>query len=598
MTDIDLIKQKIDIVSFISEYIPLKKTGANFKGVCPFHTEKTPSFIVSPERQIWHCFGGCQIGGDIFKFLMKIENIEFPEALKILAKKAGVKLTQGIQTSKNQELKERIYAANHLASEFYNFLLTKHPIGKSARDYLTNRKISDNSINLFSIGYAPNSWDSLTKFLTKKGFSEQELIAAGLASKSSIGNLFDRFRGRLMFTLKDHRGNIVAFAGRLLDNNAKEAKYINTSETPVYTKGDTLYALETTKEEIKKNGFAVVVEGEIDCIQSYQAGVRNVVAIKGSAFTQSQVNLLKRYTENVYLSLDSDFAGDAAAHRGIEIADTAGLNIKVVTFTEGKDPDELIKKNPTLWHTAVKNAVNFYDYIIDSAVKKYNPTDANDSKKIVSEVAKFIAPIENLVVKNHYLKKLSQILDISTSDLNTQLNKEIKINKFNTSPTALTSPTNTIGEPPRSRNLLLEEYILSLLLQSPHPSDYLLLTSTRLKSADFENKNLGKIYELLLDFQEKFDINSFAKIIPPELIDIFNRLYLQENNLDFDNDSQILSEIQKTVWELKELALREKLKKISHELKINPDNSVLESDFAETTIALQTLLSQKSLLNT
>ncbi|MBI4099993.1 DNA primase, partial [Candidatus Microgenomates bacterium] len=462
MTDLELIKQKIDIVSLISESVVLKKTGANFKGLCPFHVEKTPSFIVSPERQIWHCFGGCQDGGDIFKFVMKMENIEFSEALQILAKRAGVKLSS-YAPSKTTELRDHIFAVNHLASEFYNYILTSHPLGQKARDYLTNRLITNDSVKLFSLGYAPNSWDSLINFLTKKGYTAADLEAAGLVSKSGIGHLFDRFRGRIIFTLKDHRGNVVGFAGRLLDPNAKEAKYINTAETAVYVKGDVLYGLDVTREEIKKEGFAVVVEGEIDAIASYQAGIKNVVAIKGSALTSGQVALLKRYTENISLSLDADYAGDAAAHRGIVTADASGLNIKVVTFAAAKDPDELIKTaGPALWREAVKKAANFYDFIIDSACKKFDPKSAEGGKKIVAEVAKFLSPIDNLIVKNHYLKKLTTILAISQEDLEMQIDKEYRQTQIGRA----TPESSPIPQSPKSRSSLVEEYLITLLLQS------------------------------------------------------------------------------------------------------------------------------------
>ena len=579
MTDLEEIKEKIDIVSLISEYVVLKKTGANFKGLCPFHNEKTPSFIVSPERQIWHCFGGCQDGGDIFKFLMRVENLEFPEALKILAQRAGVNLTS-YQPTKNSEIKDKIYAVNKLASEYYQYILTTHALGENARKYLKNRKISENSFKLFALGYAPNSWDSLIKFLNKKKYSVSDLETAGLVSKSGIGHYFDRFRGRIIFPLFDHRGNVCGFAGRLLDPDAKEAKYINTSETPVYIKGNILYGLNIAKEEIKKAGFAVAVEGEIDAIQSYQAGVRNVVAIKGSALTVGHVNLLKRYTENIYLSLDADFAGDAAAHRGIEIADQAGLNIKVVTFKEGKDPDELIKKDPKLWREAVEKAVPFYDYIIDSALEKFDSVSPEGGKKIVAEVAKFLVPIENLVVKNHYLKKLSKKIDISQNILEEQLARELK---KTSNPLATRTQSLATG---KLRNELLEEYLLSLLLQASKPSDYLLLISSRLKGEDFITAPLGRIYELLL---EKDKITP-----PPELTDLANRLTLQENKIEGD----ILEEIQKTVWEIKELSLREKLKKIGTEIKKTPDKEELEQAFVTASYALQKLREEKQLLET
>ncbi len=611
MTDLEEIKQKVDIVTLLSEYVVLKKMGTNFKGLCPFHSEKTPSFVVSPERQIWHCFGGCQEGGDIFKFLQKMENIEFPEALRILAKRAGVTLTS-YQPTQNQELRDRIYSINHLAAEFYNYILSSHPLGKTAREYLLERKITSDSIKLFGLGYAPNSWDSLLKFLTKKGYTTSDLDAAGLVSKSGIGHFFDRFRGRLIFTLKDHRGNVVGFAGRLLDPAAKEAKYINTAETTVYVKGNVLYGLEVTREEIKKAGFAVVTEGEIDTIQSYQAGVKNVVAIKGSALTGGQVGLLKRYTENVYLSLDADFAGDAAAHRGIEMADSAGLNIKVVILGDpstssgfAKDPDELIKKNPGLWHKAVVNAVSFYDYIIDSALEKHDPTMAEDAKMIVVEVAKFIEPIENLVVKNHYLKKLAVKLNIDEDTLETQLGKEFKKLQL-PHPQSTNQTKSQFPITNKSRIELLEEYLLSILLQARSPADYLVLISGRLEATDFITIHLGKIYQLMVSFVGnpksdvevvKFDIKTFAKLVPPELVETVDRLYLQDTKIDFTDDQTILAEIQTKVWEIKELSLREKLKKISEEIRKNTESAQLEQDFTKTAAALQKLTEEKGLIS-
>jgi DNA primase len=606
MNDLDEIKQKVDIVTLISEYVALKKTGANFKGLCPFHNEKTPSFVVSPERQIWHCFGGCNDGGDIFKFLMRIENIEFPEALKILADKAGVKLTSSPAKNKTSEIRERIFQMNKITSEFYTFILTNHPTGERARKYLAERKISENSVKLFGIGYAPNAWETLRNFLTKKGFSPAEMEAAGLVSKSAIGHDFDRFRGRVMFTLRNHRGEVVGFAGRLMDPQAKEAKYVNTSETLVYIKGDQLFGIDTAKDEIKKAGFVVVVEGEIDAISSYQAGVRNVVAIKGSALTAGQVALLKRYTENVYLSLDTDFAGDAAAHRGIEIADSAGLTIKVVSFTQAKDPDELIKLDPKLWHQAIKEAVPFYDYVIDSSLKKYDPHSPIDARRIVSEIAKFIVPIENLVVKSHYVKKLAKILDMGEETLETQLQKDWRKNVFQTTsgrPVVESEKPTT-----RSRIQVIEEYLLSIILQSNNPSDYLILIAPRLSGEDFSDPVLGKIYQLLWSIvsnpksdvaipHQNFDIKQFAKLIPEELLPAFDRLYLSEINLDFGNDQDILSEVQKTAWEIKELSLREKLRKISDRMKSDQESDDLTEQFSEITRAIQRLRDERGLIS-
>ncbi len=605
MNDLDEIKQKVDIVSLISEYVALKKTGANFKGLCPFHNEKTPSFVVSPERQIWHCFGGCNDGGDIFKFLMRVENIEFSEALKILADRAGVKLTGSLQKNKTSEIRERIFQMNKLASEFYQFILTSHPTGERARKYLSERKISQNSIKLFGIGYAPNAWETMRNFLLKKGFSPAEMEAAGLVSKSAIGNDFDRFRGRIMFSLRNHRGNVVGFAGRLLDKDAKEAKYVNTSETLVYVKGDQLFGIDITKEEIKKAGFAVVVEGEIDAISSYQAGVRNVVAIKGSALTTGQVALLKRYSENICLSLDADFAGDAAAHRGIEIADSAGLSIRVVSFSEAKDPDELIKIDPNLWREAVKGAGPFYDYVIDSALKKYDPHLPIDAKKIVSETAKFLVPIENLVVKSHYVKKLAKILDMAEDTLETQLQKDWRKNSFQAMSGRPTVEKEKIASRPRIQ--VIEEYLLAIILQSVNPSDYLILIAPRLSPEDFSDLVLGKIYQILWSIvtnpksevivpHQSFDIKEFSKIIPEELLPTFDRLYLSEIKVNFSNDQDVLSEVQKTAWEIKELSLREKLRKVSEAMKKNEESADLTEKFSEITRAIQKLREERGLI--
>lgn len=600
MTDTEIIKQKIDIVDLISESVVLKKTGANFKGLCPFHNEKTSSFVVSQERQIWHCFGGCQDGGDIFKFVMKQENCDFPEALKLLAKRAGVTLSNQFDTQAS-DLREKIYKINKLAADYYSYILTSHKIGKDALEYLQNRQISDSSIKLFSLGYAPSSWDSLINFFVKKKYSLTDLDQAGLVSKSSSGKFFDRFRGRLMFTLKDQHGNVVGFAGRTLDPNAKEAKYINTAETAVYVKGNVLYGLEVNKEEIKKQNAAVVVEGEIDLIQSYQSGVRNIVAIKGSALTEGQVQLLKRYTQNLLLALDSDFAGNQAAHRGILIADSAGLDIKVISFSEAKDPDELIKKDPGLWRKAVDSAVPFYDYIISSALSKFDPASATGAKQIVTDTAKFLSPIENLVVKSHYLKKLASKLDVQVETLETQLDKEYRKQQLSLGP-SLSIPSPTPVKENRPRQEILGEYLLSLLLQSGRPADYLVLISQRTLDEDFSTPPLKVIYNRLRDFTQTvplFDLKSFANSFEPEYLATLDRLCLIDLSVDPKDDEAVLSEVSKTSWELRELSLRNQLKDISLKLKSATDENTdnFQTEFQKISEKLSKLTEEKQLIS-
>lgn len=598
MSDLDQIKSKIDIVSLISEYVPLKKTGTNFKGLCPFHSEKTPSFVVSSERQIWHCFGGCQDGGDIFKFIMRIENLDFPEALKMLAKKAGVTLTSKY-SSQTTDLKEKIYQVNSLAAEYYHYILTKHDLGQKARDYLTNRLITTNSLTVFSLGYAPSSWDSLSRFLLKKNYTYADLEIAGLVSRSSSGKYFDRFRGRLMFPLKDHYGQILGFAGRLLDPDAKEAKYINTSETPVYIKGNLLYGLDVAKDAIKKTEQAVIVEGEIDMIQSFQSGVKQTVAIKGSALTEGQVNLLKRYTQNINLALDADFAGNEAVHRGIQTADAAGLDIRVVVFGDAKDPDELIKLDPDLWRKAVEKSIPFYDYVINSALSKYDSKTATGAKQIVAECSKFLAPIDNLVVRSHYLKKLASALNVDTDTLENQIDKEFRKLKLSL-PNSLVTPSATPASS-LSRQETISRYLLSLLLQSKKPQNYVILFSERLGQTDFSSPALGQIFAQLCEFTKtvpQFSLNAFVDSLPSEYSPLIDELCLVDLPVNPEDDGLVLEEVTKLVWELRELSLRSKLKEITGEIKLASEEQSpeLENKFQDLSLQLGRLIEEKQLI--
>src|SRR3989344_690284 len=271
---IESIKRKIDIIDYINSFIPLKKTGRNYKSLCPFHQERTPSFVVSPDRQIWHCFGSCQEGGDIFKFLMKWENLTFSEAIKELAEKAGVKLTKLDLADKVWKKKEKLYAINTLAAEFFEYVLEKTGFGKKAFEYLKNRSLDAKLIKKFQLGYAPMSWDSLLKYLGKKKFTGSDIFESGLLVKSPRGSMYDRFRGRLIFPIKDARSNIIGFSGRSLEDIPKEAKYINTPETLLYHKRETLYGIDLAKEAVKKEKNIILVEGEFDMITPYQMCIK------------------------------------------------------------------------------------------------------------------------------------------------------------------------------------------------------------------------------------------------------------------------------------------------------------------------------------
>jgi DNA primase len=558
MDQIEEIRSKIDLVQFISESLPLKKAGRNFKGLCPFHGEKTPSFIVSPERQIWHCFG-CGAGGDVFGFLMQAERIEFGEALRLLAKKTGVTL-QSYQPTKSESEKEKLFQVNHLAAEFFHYLLLNHKIGEKALSYILQRGISKDSLSLFKIGYAPPMWDGLQKFLVgKKGFAPDNLEKAGLTIRGSRSGFYDRFRDRLMFPLLDHRSNVMGFAGRLLDPNVKEAKYVNTPETLLYHKSELLYPLQVTKEAIKKENTAVVVEGELDAISSYQVGIQNVVAIKGSALTEPQARLLKRFAENLVLSLDADVAGDIASRRGIEIADGMGLNIKVVSLEKFKDPDEAAQKEPEYLKKQLAAAENIYDFFINSAFKRFRGQAAEEKKKIGQELIPILARIEDQIVKDIYIKKLASRLGVNEESIILQIEK--------LSSKTLAAPKTSSQPEARLRREILEEYFLALLFQSKEVE--VLLKEKDLFSLPLSLKLIKALEDYLVE-KKKFSSQFFFKTLPGELCEGFDRLYLVDFEEKIEEPDWVAKEIRKTKTQLEILKVKEELQTIWQTLRQTP----------------------------
>lgn len=565
MDDLDLIKQKINVVYLIQEYLPLKKAGVNFKAPCPFHPEKNPSFIVSPERQIWHCFS-CNRGGDIFKFLMEKEGMEFKEALEYLAQKAGVTLSKKLV---KKDSKDRFYEANLKAQEFFHFILTKHNLGQEALEYLKQRGITDETIEAFGLGYAPRSWDSLTKFLLKRGFSAGEVINAGLVvpSKSSC---YDRFRGRVTFPLIDTRDKIIGFSGRILGSG--EPKYINTPQTSIFDKGHFLFGMQRSKGEIRTKNEAILVEGEMDAIASYQAGVKNAVSSKGTALTQGQIELLKKYTDNLTLCFDMDLAGDFASRRGIEMADLAGFNLKVVDLAEGKDPSELIKVNPSSWQKAVEAAVPIYDWYLMSVSKRYNLKDSTDLKKISQELVPIWSKISDDLTREHYIQKLAALLKVKEQFIRDLVTKQRQGAGV---PTSLSSVLKASGKDdlissPVSRRQLLEQYLLSLLLHIP--KDHIFVPSfleTLLMS-----ENLRQIYVLLVLYLDSisfkgrsFDINDFTKDMPDDLLSEVDRLYLTDLDSKLANSKLWQKEVDGVISELKRALIKASLEKLSLEIK-------------------------------
>jgi len=564
MDEKEQVKEKINIVDLIAEYLPLKKSGINFKANCPFHSEKTPSFMVSPERGIWHCFG-CQKGGDIFSFLMEKESLDFKEALEILAKKAGVVLKQ---TTGKKDFRDRLFEINLKAQEFFHHILTKHTLGKKALEYLKGRGINDASIENFGIGYAPNSWESLSNFLKKRGFSIQEMITSGLGVPSKSGS-YDRFRGRITFPLFDAKDKLRGFSGRVL--YPQEPKYINTPQTPIFDKSNFLFGINLAKGEIRSKKEAILVEGEMDAILSFQAGVKNAVASKGTALTEGQLELVKRYADTINLCFDMDLAGDFASRRGIEMADKMGLNIKVTRLEGGKDAAEIINSSPDTWQKAISEAIVIYDYYLLSIEERFSLKDPSQLRQIAAELIPIWAKISDDLIRDHYIQKLAAFLRTDETVLRETVDRERKAGQ-KSYPEILRGGKgldNVVNL--RSRRELLEEYLIALLLHPPadftfvpsFPPETLLLRET-----------LRQIYVLLflyldsISFKSKaFSINEFIEDLPKELLAEVDRLYLTEIDSKLTDPKAWQKEVDDVVAGLKKALIKASLEKLSYEIK-------------------------------
>jgi len=566
MDDIELIKSKINVVDLIQEYLPLKKSGINFKANCPFHQEHTPSFMVSPERQIWRCFG-CGKGGDIYKFLMEKEGYEFKDALEVLAQKAGVTLKKTGKPKDNTI--ERLYEINQKAAQFYNYLLTENKVGKKALDYLLSRGLTPATIKQFNIGYAPQNWETLVKFLRKRSFNQQELIDSGLAVPSSQGG-YDRFRGRIMFPLADIRGRILGFSGRVLGDELP--KYINTPQTKIFDKGHFLLGLNLSKGPIKEKGEAIIVEGEMDFLMSFQSGVKNVVASKGTALTEAQVEELKKYASTILLCFDTDFAGDAASRRGIEIADKALLNIKVIDFAGVKDPAELIKSDSAKWEKAVSEAVPIYDYYLKSVESRFNPKQAAGKREIFTELLPVWSKISDPITREHYIEKLAAFLQVKDDFIRSGLEKYAKSPVLPKQAQALEIQKEEEPKikPSFDRREMLEQYLIALLLRQPFDSIYI----PNFPETLFTQEELKQVYVLLVLFldsisfkSQEFKISQFIKNLPPEYIDLVDRLYLLEIDEKLMDKFTWQKEVDLVIGLLKKMLIKTSLEKLSLQIK-------------------------------
>jgi len=484
MNHLDEIRAKLNIEDIVSGYVQLKKAGRNLKGLCPFHNDSHPSFMVSPEKGIGYCFA-CNTGGDIFKFIQLIEKVDFPGAVRILADKAGVRLPEFKPEVHNEKL--RILKVNELTAAFFAAQLKN---SKKGMAYFTGRGLTEATIKEFQLGLSPDSYTALRDHLKKADYDEKLLLDAGLISQRSIADksTYDRFRNRYMFPIHDQQGNAVGFGGRIIGEG--EPKYLNSPDTPVYNKSFILYGLTLAKDAIKKEDLAIFVEGYMDVIAAHQAGTKNVVATSGTALTGPQLKLIKRYTRNIAFAFDADSAGMEATKRAIELAQEAELDIRIIQIPEGKDPDECIQKSPEAWKEAIGKAVKAMDFYFAHAFSLHDPKDLDGKKAILEILLPLIKQTPTSMEQNEHLKRLAYELKTDAKYLWEDLKKlKIRNSKFEATQTVSSGVAA-----PKKEVFSREEFLLGFILE--YPDLYEMVHSNLIDVAGFDTAT-EKIYKTL-----------------------------------------------------------------------------------------------------
>lgn len=502
------IKQKLDIVEIVSNYTNLQKSGRNFRALCPFHSEKTPSFFVFPEKQTWHCFGACSTGGDIFSFIMKKEGLDFGQALRFLAERAGVILISPDNKDKEEnQRKERLFEINDAAAAYYHHILKNTALGEKARDYLTYRGISEQIVISFQLGFSPDSYDETKKYLLSKDFKEADIFTSGLLLERD-NRYYDRFRNRLMFPIRNIKGGIIGFGARALDDSVP--KYLNSPQTAIFDKGSSLYAIDKARETIRKKDFVTIMEGYMDVLTAHQHGYENSVASMGTALGEKQLASLKNFTRNIIIALDADTAGKEADLRTSETLafsekifhtddkiDIFNFNVKVILPTKGKDPDEEIKRDPAAWGQSIEKAQPIMSFVISTAKDKIAASDANTKALVTDRLLQLVSKIDNSIIRGHYIQEVARILKMRPSELIDQVNKI----RRNSKKGIKRNLVDKVSDRHLSSLYPIERYCLCLLIRCPE----LRQESLDLNQDYFEHDENKEIY---LKWQQSNDQDS------------------------------------------------------------------------------------------
>ena len=509
---IEEIRSSNDIVDVISQYVILKRSGRNFFGLCPFHKEKSPSFSVSPDKQIFHCFG-CGVGGNVIHFVSKIENLDFRETLELLANRANITLPtldNSYQDNKKAILKSKVYEINEIAAKFYHENLYK-PTSKPAQEYIKKRKLDNRTLKSFVIGYSGN-FDELYNLLKQKGFTEEQILASSLVNKADNGKFIDRFRKRLMIPIQDTSGKFIAFGGRVLDDS--KPKYINSPENIVYSKGRNLFGLNIAKKGDTKK--LIIVEGYMDAISLYQRGITNVVASLGTALTEQQGRLLRKNSEQVIIGYDADGAGQAATLRGLEILQNMGCDIRVLQIYGAKDPDEfVIKYGPERFQKCVDSAISLVEFKVKILKQNLNIENVNDKIKFLNEIAKILSKVDNSMEKEIYIDKISKEYGISKEAIYGEVNKLV-YKKDNDKKVLESTPIKNLLRKENTEKIdesiiKREKMVIYILVNYPQESyekvkDTILVDNIK---AEINKKIISKIYELYAQGKTSNILDSF-----------------------------------------------------------------------------------------